>query len=95
MALYLIFITIAGVLDIFGFLMLIRAVLSWFVQPDSGNRLFEILDTMTEFVVAPVRNLMERFDFVRRVPLDISFFVAFLLVQMLSGIFSGVAPMFL
>ena len=95
MVFYFLFITLAKLFDIMGVLMLIRALLSWVVPPGSENRFVAVLDTMTEFVVAPVRSFMERFDFVHRIPLDVSFFIAFLLVQMLSGVCSGVAYLFL
>lgn len=82
---YLFFIVLAKLLDIMSTLMLIRAVLSWIIQPGSENRFVMVLVAMTEIVVAPVRSFLDRFEFVHRVPLDISFLVAFLFVGMLSS----------
>ena len=66
-------------------LMLIRAVLSWF-PPSSGREgpFRAFVTTTTEFVIAPVRAVLERFEPVRRSPIDISFLVAFLLLSALS-----------
>ena len=67
------------------FLMLVRAILSWF-PPASGRpgpvRAF--VTTVTEFAIAPVRALLDRFEFTRRSPIDIPFLVTFLLLSMLS-----------
>ena len=85
MALYLFFIVLGKLFDIMGTLMLVRAVLSWVIQPGNENRFVMVLVAMTEFVVAPVRSFLDRFEFAHRVPLDISFLVAFILVGMLSS----------
>ena len=95
MAFYLLFIVLGKLLDIMSTLMLVRAVLSWIVRPDSENRFVMVLVAMTELVVAPVRSFLDRFEFVHRTPLDISFLAAFLLVGMLSSGCAMIAPLFL
>ncbi len=61
-------------------LMLIRAILSWLpVDEDSPIGYFVYM--MTEPLVMPVRIVLERFDSIRSLPIDISFFVAFLLLS--------------
>lgn len=94
MVLRVLFLTLARLLDIFSFLMLIRAILSWIIQPGTENTFILVLHKLTDFVVEPVRSVLERFDFVNRIPLDISFLVAYMLVQMLSGVCSGMAILF-
>ena len=65
--------------------MLVRAIMSWF-PPSSGREgpIRAFFTTVTEFIVAPVRALLGRFDFVRRSPIDISFLVTFLLLSLIS-----------
>ena len=65
--------------------MFIRAIMSWF-PPSSGRpgpfRAFII--TVTDFIIAPVRAFLDRFEFVRRSPIDIAFLVTFLLLSLAS-----------
>lgn len=61
-------------------LMFIRAVLSW-LPVDDDSPVVNFVYMMTEPIIAPVRILLERFDFVRRMPIDLSFFVAFILLS--------------
>ncbi len=63
--------------------MLGRAVMSWF-QIDEESPLFAFAYAVTEPVIAPIRALLERFEFVASSPIDISFFVAFLLLSVLQ-----------
>ena len=68
---------------------LIRAVLSWFpVRED--NPILAFVAMVTEPIIAPVRALFDRMGWFRNLPIDISFFVSYLLlmlVQALLGIF--------
>ncbi len=65
--------------------MLIRAVLSWFPIRDD-NPILSFVHMVTEPIVAPVRALFERMGWFRNLPIDISFFVSFLLLSMLSTV---------
>lgn len=65
--------------------MLVRAVTSWFPGGDE-SAIGMVSYTITEPVVIPVRRMLERFESVRNFPIDMSFFVAFLLVSMLSAV---------
>lgn len=72
-------------LSVEQFLMFARAIFSW-IQPDEGNKLYSFLLYATEPVIVPVRALLDRFESIRNMPIDISFTVAWLLlyvVQML------------
>ena len=65
-----------GLLIALQLAMLVRAVMSWFpISDDSAVAGF--LYT----VIMPVRKFLERFDSVRNFPIDISFFVTFLLIS--------------
>lgn len=65
-------------------LMLVRAVLSWFPMGNE-SALASFTHVVTEPVVIPVRAILERFDTVRSIPIDISFFVAFVLIVTING----------
>ena len=66
-------------IDILQFLMMIRAVLSWLPFDDSSS-LVRFVTIATEPIIIPVRNLMERLNFFTNLPIDLSFFVAYLLL---------------
>lgn len=66
---------------------LLRAILSWFVDPYS--RIMQILYTVTEPFVAPVRALLNRF-FGDMQMLDFSPMIAMLLVTLLKQLFISI-----
>ena len=81
--------TVVLLLDAVQLMMLIRAILSWFPPADGrGGVIRNFVYTVSEFFVAPVRAFLDRFDWVRRTPIDISFLVTFLLLSILSTFFS-------
>jgi YggT family protein len=70
--------------------MLLRAILSWF--PISEDNPFVLFVTMlTEPIVAPIRALFERMNWFQNIPIDISFFVAYLLLSVVSTVLGVVA----
>ncbi|MBO5327137.1 MAG: YggT family protein [Clostridia bacterium] len=70
--------------------MLLRAILSWF--PISEDNPFVLFVTMlTESIVAPIRALFERMNWFQNIPIDISFFVAYLLLSVVSTVLGVVA----
>ena len=80
--------TIVLLLDAVQLMMLIRAILSWFPPNSKENVIRNFVYTVTEFFIAPVRAFLDRFDWVRRTPLDISFLVTSILLSLLSTFFS-------
>ena len=81
----LLYYILAGVLVLF----LIRVISSWMMlEPESG--LLYFVYTVTEFFVAPVRILLDRFEWVQQSPLDISFFAASLLIVFMQSLLMGV-----
>ena len=66
------------------FAMIIRAVLCWFV-PGGDNPVMNFLISVTEPVIFPVRALLDRFESLRRFPIDISFFVTFILLSIIQS----------
>lgn len=77
--------TLLLLIEALQLLMLVRAVMSWF-PPSSGRPgpIRAFVTGVTEMVIAPVRLLLDRFDFVRRSPIDIAFLVTFLLLSAAS-----------
>ena len=72
-----------GILTMIQIAMLVRAVTSWF--PGGDESVIGIVAyTVTEPVVIPVRKLLERSESMRNLPLDMSFFAAFMLVTVIS-----------
>ena len=70
--------------------MLLRAIHSWF--PISEDNPFVLFVTMlTEPIVAPIRVLFERMNWFQNIPIDISFFVAYLLLSVVSTVLGVVA----
>ena len=67
--------------------MLLRAILSWFDTGRGGflSALTGILTMITEPVVMPVRFLLSRFPSVNNMPVDLSFFIAFILLSLLQA----------
>ncbi len=66
-------------------MMFIRVILSW-MPVDDDSPIVRFIYTMTEPVIAPVRIILERSETVRSLPIDLSFFVAFLLLSVVQMI---------
>ena len=62
--------------------MLFRAILSWFFMEDD-NRVMSILYAVTEPFIIPVRALFEKMGWFRNLPIDISFFVTYILLSII------------
>lgn len=77
-------IIIYGILTAFECCMLVRAICSW-VPSFRESKIYSFTLMITEPITGPVRELFMRFDWVRRCPLDISFFVVYILVTALAS----------
>ena len=65
--------------------MLVRAILSWLpIKEDNPFLLFVTM--VTEPIVAPIRRLFEKMGWFQGIPIDVSFFVAYLLLTVVSAI---------
>lgn len=73
-----------GILMVLQIAMLVRAIMSWF--PMGDNIVSDIAYAITEPVVFPVRSLLDRFEAVRNFPIDLSFFVTFMIISLLSAV---------
>lgn len=77
-------------ISVIQFAMLARAVLSWIPMGGDGkmgeflDKLASFLYFLTEPIIIPFRKLFDKFDSLRSFPLDIPFFVAFLVINMIT-----------
>ncbi len=84
---------ISFLLGLLELLVLIRAVLSW-VLPAGGGRLVDLIYDITEPIVGPVRALLQRFEFFRRMPVDFSPLIATLLMGLIRNLLDAWVVMF-
>lgn len=73
--------------------MLIRAVTSWI--PGLGGAWLDMVYMITEPVVAPVRAFFELFPVFRNSPIDFSFLISFMLLNIVEELLSGFGRMVL
>lgn len=74
------------ILSVLQIAMLVRAIMSWF--PTESNRFENFLYTITEPLIMPIRILFEKLNWFQGLPIDISFFVTYLLLSVLILILS-------
>jgi uncharacterized protein YggT (Ycf19 family) len=65
-------------------MMFARALLSWFPF-DEDSAVLRFLAAATEPFILPVRAILERFEFFASSPLDMSFFITFILISILQS----------
>lgn len=76
--------TVGLLIDILSTLMFIRAIMSWFPNM-SNTRFAQFLYTVTEWVVAPFRAMFDAFGWGRGTPIDLPYFVAFIVISIISN----------
>ena len=64
--------------EILSTALVVRAIMSWFTQPNNYSTLYLALIRFTEPIVAPCRNFMSRFN---TGMIDFSLLIALLLIQ--------------
>ena len=69
--------------------MLLRAILSW-LPFDDDSALVRFTYAVTEPLVMPIRSLLERFETIQMMPLDMSFFVTYILLSIIQGLLPAV-----
>ncbi len=63
--------------------MFIRAILSWF--PIEENKFTVFLYAVTEPVIFPIRALFDKMNWAQNFPLDVPFFVTFIILSLISA----------
>ena len=81
--LYVIVTTLSVLLSVLQILMLVRAIMSWFPIDEDSN-LLRFVMLATEPVVMPVRMLFDHFGWFEGMPIDMSFFITFILLSILE-----------
>jgi YggT family protein len=76
------------ILEVMKWLVIARAIASWFVSPHSDNRLVEGLRVLTDPLIAPVRAVLPDTGGV-----DLSPLAVFFLIILLQGLITRVAMM--
>ena len=67
--------------------MLVRAVTSWI--PGLDGTWLDVVYMITEPIVAPIRGLFELFPIFKNSPIDFSFLIAFLVLNIIQELLSG------
>ena len=75
---------LSSLLSVFDLILLARAICSWFPAARE-SAVYRFAFAVTEPVLSPVRDLLHKFEWARRCPIDLSFLVVILLVNMLSS----------
>lgn len=79
---YYVLIILVRALDIalsaMWFLMTIRALLSW--MPGLDNAFTNFVFGITEVVITPVRAILEKFDIMQGLPIDMAFMITYMLI---------------
>ncbi len=73
--------------------MLIRVVTSWI--PDLDGAWLDLVYMLTEPVVAPIKAIFDLFPVFRNSPIDFSFLIAFMLLNIVQELLSGFTVMVL
>ena len=64
-------------------LMFCRAILSW-IPSMRNSSIYSFLYTVTEPIIIPVRIILSKIPYVNSMPIDISFFVTYLLLSFIA-----------
>ena len=88
-ALYILVKLVHIMLSAVQFCMLLRAILSW-LPFDDDSPLVRFTDAVTEPLIYPVRRLLERSETVQMLPIDLSFFITFILLSIIQGLLPAV-----
>lgn len=77
--------TVSYLITVIQFLMFARAIISW-LPVDEDSTIVNFLYAVTEPVIMPVRAVIERFGWFEGMPVDMSFFITFILLSIIDMI---------
>ena len=80
---YVVSSTVRIIIAALQFLMLARAIISW-LPIDEDNPVVTFLYAVTEPVIMPVRAVLDRLGLFEGMPIDMSFFITFILLSVLE-----------
>ncbi len=76
-----------AMIDIITLAMMVRAIMSWFL--DESNAIHGFFISITEPFIIPVRMLLNKLSVGRGMPIDLSFLVTFIIFSVLEAILSA------
>ncbi len=74
-----------AIINLYELLLVLRAIISWFPL-GFDNPIVSFLYSVTEPVLAPVRNLLFKIPALQSIPIDFSILVVFILLSLLRSI---------
>lgn len=74
-----------ALINVYEFILIARALVSWF-PIDQGNPIISFLYTVTEPVLRPVRDLLMRIPALQSLPIDFSIIVVFFILGLVRFI---------
>ena len=74
-----------AIINLYELLLVLRAIISW-LPLGMDNPLVSFLYSVTEPVLAPVRNLLFKIPAMQNIPIDFSILVVFILLSLLRSI---------
>ncbi len=77
---------VMAITRVYEFLLVARAISSW-LPVDFSNPIVNFLYTVTEPLLAPVRNLLFKIPFFRNCPIDFSMIVLFMIFEVIQSFF--------
>lgn len=83
--LYVVSTTVRIIIIVLELLMMARAIVSW-LPIDEDNPIVNFLYAVTEPVIIPVRSVIDYFGWFQGMPIDMSFFITFILLSILEMI---------
>ncbi len=86
MLIKIIVLTVRVFLSALELFMFVRAIMSW-IMPGDDNKITQFLYVVTEPFIYPVRRLMDKMNIGRGLPVDLSFFVTFVIITVLRAFF--------
>ena len=86
---YIIAKTIAIILEVVSFAMIVRMILPFFVDP-MENRIYLISSFITEPFIAPVRAVMVMLNVGQDSPIDWAFSITYIIIWLLGGLLPAI-----
>lgn len=86
---YIIAKTIAIILEVVSFAMIVRMILPFFVDP-MENRIYLISSFITEPFIAPVRAVMVMLNIGQDSPIDWAFSITYIIIWLLGGLLPAI-----
>ena len=80
-------------ISLYARIMLIYCLAGWFIR-DPNNKFMQILASISEPPLVPIRELLHRFEFFRNSPVDFSPLVLFFILRALVGFLSQIPGWF-